>query len=336
MEGKHTSSSRYLLGGVLLLALGAPLVASRALCPRAAPLQRVPSHGYMVADIAFGTGSDTVVAFGAACDPSADPQCAVLVANPRLRTTAGRPVEARGATPASISCCAVSPAGGLIAFADPGGAAIGDASSGRRLWPLLEANTTTLNAMAFSQNGRLFAAAGGRPGTLWLRDTLTGNLKRKIQLTQKVISAVALSHDGSLVAVSSADGRITLWNTATGALAQQLAGHRLPWRLAFGRNCLAVAGHFPTVDVWDLRSGKLLRQFSGAETYFAALACSRDGSLLAGATDDGVVRVWSLASGKQVHMMRGAACEMNALAFSDDGALLAAGDDQGISVWRMD
>lgn len=336
MEGKHTSSNRYLLRGVLLLALAAPLVASRALCPRAAPLQRVPSHGYMVSAVEFGAGSDTVVAFGAAYDPSADPQRAVLVANPRLGTTAGRPVEARGSTPASISCCAVSPAGGFIAFAGPGGAAIGDASSGRRLWPLREANAASLTAMAFSQDGRLFASAGGRPGTLWLHDTLTGNLMRRLPLTQQVISAVALSQDGSLVAVSSADGRITLWNTATGALVQQLSGRRLPWRLAFGRNCLAVAGHFPTIDVWDLRSGKPLQQFSGAEAYFPALACSRDGSLLAGATDDGVVRVWSLASGKQVHLMQGAACELNALAFSSDGTLLAAGDDQGISVWRMD
>ncbi len=88
-----------------------------------------------------------------------------------------------------------------------------------------------------------------------------------------------------------------------------------------------------TVCVWDLATGKLLRQFPG--TYQENnIALSADGKLLAIAQSKAVV-VWELASGKEVR--RFAQRSANAAAFSPDGKMLAAAGTRytGIHLWNL-
>ncbi len=85
-------------------------------------------------------------------------------------------------------------------------------------------------------------------------------------------------------------------------------------------------GEQQAIRAWDVRTGKLLRQFGGPRWGFLALAISPDGRSLASVGGDGAVDVWDLATARQRGRLR-APLEGNcvsAVAYSPDGKMLAA------------
>ena len=113
------------------------------------------------------------------------------------------------------------------------------------------------------------------------------------------VTSVALSPDGSEVAVGSAnDPAVHLWRVRGGSVTSEatLEGHRL-----------GVYG----------------------------LAFSPDGALLASGSDDHDIRLWS-SSGRLVAVLRGHTDLVRGLAFSPDGTMLASGgEDGGVRLWDV-
>ncbi len=65
-----------------------------------------------------------------------------------------------------------------------------------------------------------------------------------------------------------------------------------------------------------------------------AVACSRDGTLLAAGTSQGTVTVWDLASGARTATLTGSSA-VTALAFSRDRSLATGRDDGAVAVWDV-
>lgn len=110
--------------------------------------------------------------------------------------------------------------------------------------------------------GRRIAGPWGRAGTVVLADIERGEMKRIEYTKYEVVTAVAWSPDGKLVAAASVRTnppdrglQIDVWSVETGASVQELVGHAAPiGDLAFtpdGKRLLSASAD-TTLLLWDL------------------------------------------------------------------------------------
>jgi WD40 repeat protein len=226
---------------------------------------------------------------------------------------------------------AFSPDGKILALADPWTISLWDVATGARLDPRLVGHGSVVRGVMFLPGGKALASTGWDGISFW--QVHTGRRVGRFEFSPNDYSQRGLSPDGKMLAVASA-GEITLWDTATGKKVGELKG--LPQYLNVltfapdGRTLAAMVGD-GTVRIWDVRTGRQLRQFTRPVTPVTpsrgeSLAFSPDGRTLAvGSSDkDTVVRLWEVATAggvRQTFKLPGATAQ---IAFSADGKVVAA------------
>lgn len=178
------------------------------------------------------------------------------------------------------------------------------------------ATPTQVNAVAFSADGKLLAAAGHN-GTIWLWDTSSWDEVSRWQgpagtgygailfLPGGLLGAASPLGDraDNLLATGSGSGRIDLWNVRTGALVRQMHGHIgliSVLVLSPDGRTLATASCDGSIKLWDSGTGRELRTLYRQEHWMYALAFSPDGNTLASGGISPVLRLWKAASKEQV------------------------------------
>jgi RNA polymerase sigma factor (sigma-70 family) len=111
------------------------------------------------------------------------------------------------------------------------------------------------------------------------------------------------------------------------------------WSVVFSPDgkTVATASHDMTIRLWDVASGKELRQFRGHHGAVLTVAFSPDGKLLAsGSQGDPMVRLWQVNSGKDFRQLQGHQGGVTCVAFYPDGKILASGgQDHVIRLWKV-
>jgi len=95
-----------------------------------------------------------------------------------------------------------------------------------------------------------------------------------------------------------------------------------------------------TIKLWELHSGKLLRQLgrwlSGHTGIVDSLVFSHDGKILASGSWDETIKLWFVNTGIQINTYKGHTSCVNTLAFSPNNQLLASGSVDGmIKLWQV-
>jgi hypothetical protein len=99
------------------------------------------------------------------------------------------------------------------------------------------------------------------------------------------------------------------------------------WVVSNGRN----------TTLWDVATGKLLRQFDHPPEPMGALAFSSDGKRLCAGSVEGTLRLWDAHNGQAQGQWAGHASYIDQVAFSPDGQLLASVSHDGTArVWDLD
>jgi WD40 repeat protein len=149
---------------------------------------------------------------------------------------------------------------------------------------------------------------------------------------------LAFSADGSLLATSSAAGRITL---------RSMPGLRVVARmhhpdgvaslaLSSDGTWLATGGYDRTVRLWSVPTGKPIRVLAGSGGTVWTVAISPDGRLVASAGEDKIVRLWDAATGRPLRALHGHSLNIWRIRFSADGRQLASGGfDRSIRIWDV-
>jgi WD40 repeat protein/mono/diheme cytochrome c family protein len=246
----------------------------------------------------------------------------------------------------SIQALAFAPGPGLLAVARYGEVDLVSASSHALLRTLI-GHQGSVNAVAFSADGKLLAAAAGQPalfGEVRLWNVADGTLVRTFAGHQDALYAVAISPDGSVLATGSYDQKIKLWELATGRELQTLTAHNGPiFSLAFrpdGR-LLASASGDRTIKLWQVATGKRVETLSQPLKEQYSVVWSPDGRRLAAAGIDNRIRVWEVSeSGAETTnplLLAKFAHEgpILSLVYSSDGRrLLSASEDRSLKVWE--
>ncbi|MCF3136641.1 NB-ARC domain-containing protein [Streptomyces olivochromogenes] len=147
-----------------------------------------------------------------------------------------------------------------------------------------------------------------------------------------LVSAVAISSDGTWLATGSHDGTARMWDSATGQTTGTLVGHAGSVNavaISSDGTWLATGSDDATVRIWDPATGAT-GTLVGHAGSVNAVAISSDGTWLATGSDDGTVRIWDLATGDTTATLAGHAGSVGAVAISPDGTWLATGGNDGV------
>ncbi len=161
------------------------------------------------------------------------------------------------------------------------------------------------------------------------------------------LAAFALAPSGAELAAALKTGKVQVWSTAGRPLRSWASGDRPLGALAFSGDGRRLVAAGRSVEVFDASSGQKLASWeahardiewgpsgrSPRRRWWRSVAASRDGSLVATASDDGSLKLWK-ADGSPLHSLAGGLGEMVAVAVSPGGERVAgAGTDTDIRLF---
>jgi WD40 repeat protein len=207
---------------------------------------------------------------------------------------------------------AVTPDGRTMAIAN-GAVSLWSVATRRKIADLiLPKPSQGFQRAAFSADGSLLAVASvtvpataqSRPtGDVMVFDTRTH--KRVLDRTDYVgqdPQAVAISDDDRVVAAGGDDGRLRLFNLATGAsvVSAPLDGTPIVRDVAFTPDGIATVDSSGLVTFWDSSARPTGRVLVAGVGALAHASLSPDGKTLAAVSMRGALVLWDLATGRQV------------------------------------
>ncbi|KAF8153266.1 hypothetical protein B0H34DRAFT_800488 [Crassisporium funariophilum] len=156
-------------------------------------------------------------------------------------------------------------------------------------------------------------------------------------LAAELVTAVAVSNNGSQIVSGLFDGTMQVWDASTGTEVRALKGHLSRVKmLAFSSNDSQIlsGSHLDeTVRVWDVATGsevKVLELVGQTNSY----AFSSDGMLIVSGSYENLVRVWDASTGAEMKVLKGHTGPVSSVAFSSNGMRIVSGSyDKSVRVW---
>jgi WD40 repeat protein len=140
------------------------------------------------------------------------------------------------------------------------------------------------------------------------------------------------------MAAAGRNGKIRVWNVADGAGQHDIeTGGRRVRALAFSPDGsrIAAAGNSPTIDIFDVATGKPIMSLSTRPAKVYSLAFMDSQHLATGGTDDRIT-LWDLDSKQADAQLVGHTGTVAALACDSTGRILVSGSyDTTLRVWNL-
>ena len=177
---------------------------------------------------------------------------------------------------------------------------------------------------------------------LFLKDMINNRdipLLKTITSHSSSVNSVVFSPNGEILAFTSRDNTIKLWDVRSGKELKTLTGHSdNVFSVVFSPNgkILASGSNDETIRLWDVSSGKELKTSTGYSKSIFSVAFSPNGEILASGSSDKTIKLWSVESGSELKTLTGHSNNVFSVVFSPNGKILASGSyDYNIKLWDI-
>jgi WD40 repeat protein len=223
---------------------------------------------------------------------------------------------------------------------------IWDVESGKLLRTLRghRKGTTVATLVAF-RGDRALSASWDRTVRQW--DLSTGREMLRIDL-KTVALRICVTPDGKQALLGGLDGSVSVRDLKTGKETHRLTGHKnAVWAVSIspdGRYAVTGSGRdfkhrakgSYSVRLWDLATGKELRQFKGHTDGIRSVAFSADGKRLLTGSLDQTARLWETSTGKELRCFKGHSAAVECVSFVPKRPLaITSSFDGSVRLWRL-
>lgn len=214
--------------------------------------------------------------------------------------------------------------------------------AGLHLRHFLDGHDAQVTDVSWSPNGQ-FLATASYDQTIRLWEPDSGSLVKTLAGHDDWVSRISWEAGGSRFVTGSGDRTIRIWRAGKGKLEetfQAFGGEIFEPAAVFGVAwspdglTIAAGESRGLVELWDARSGQLLRTLEDHARDVNTVAWSPDGQLLASGSDDGTIRLWDARSGVVQNVLRGHSEFVHCLVWQHNGDYLASSAwDNTIRIW---
>lgn len=212
-----------------------------------------------------------------------------------------------------------------------------DVASQRRVHEFAASFGETVKLMVSPDNKLISFPSGNKEYTVV--DMTTGKVVLQKEMDGAITGHAFDSHGARIFVSTSIRNRLYVFSSAG---EQILLTSRVepPSSIAVSPDgaCLALGEYQRLVRIVDAMTGEDKGILSGHANVVRAVTYSSDGSLLAGASEDGTIRIWNLATGKTERTIAATFPEgpVKTLAFSSDNKRIAASSDHALRIYDFD
>jgi len=236
-------------------------------------------------------------------------------------------------------------------FAQSGEVKIWSVATGRELRSLFSVDSEIVG-LSYTPKNSLVSLGHGRMPELW--DPATGReLRRILPPTAMYPRCLAMSNDGSVVAIGNDEGTIVLADVEAGKPTQYLplvpnkdhvgfSSFEAPEPILHLGVDLKVSDDgrwlatntLGGVNLWDLSTGTQIHTLD-TKTIVKGVAFSPDAKWIATADYDNTIEIWDVTTGILLRTLSGHTKPVNSVAFTPMGDQLVSGSEDGtIKVWN--
>jgi eukaryotic-like serine/threonine-protein kinase len=233
------------------------------------------------------------------------------------------------------------------ALALPGAlAATGETNGMIRLWDATGrevagrgADANPVIGLQCSADGRvLVSRSSDEQVRVWSLPALGLRGSFQLEADPTLFKALAVSADGSRLAIGLPDGRVELRDLPGGRLRTSWPAHSLmPLAMAFSPDNRLLAtsgGDDSTGAIWDLTGPRLIAPLMGNPVAVTSLVFTPDGLQIALGLGDGTVKLCDAHTAVETASFHGHSQLVSALAFVPDGTELVSLSQDALCVWR--